>query len=177
MQTREPKSLYPLYKHPAAENIQIDQRPLLKDSQQGYSSSYRRRHDMLSVQFWDQRALSSNPSSELSQKTLIDVKCLIFISSMDVIKPNRQEYIENEIMLYKVDTQLVVIVMRLPWWLRWLRIYLKCRRPGFDPWVGKIPWSGKCILATPVFLPGKSHGQRSLAGYSPWGCKESDTIE
>ena len=30
---------------------------------------------------------------------------------------------------------------------------------------------------TPIFLPGKSHGQRSLAGYSPWGCKESDTIE
>ena len=30
---------------------------------------------------------------------------------------------------------------------------------------------------TPVFLPGKSHGWRSLAGYSPWGCKESDTTE
>ena len=30
---------------------------------------------------------------------------------------------------------------------------------------------------TPVFLPGESHGQRSLAGYSPWGCKESDTTE
>ena len=30
---------------------------------------------------------------------------------------------------------------------------------------------------TPVFLPGKSYGQRSLVGYSPWGCKESDTIE
>ena len=30
---------------------------------------------------------------------------------------------------------------------------------------------------TPVFLPGKSHGQRSLVGYSPWGCKESDTTE
>ena len=32
-------------------------------------------------------------------------------------------------------------------------------------------------MATPVILPGKSHGQRSLAGYSPWGCKESDTTE
>ena len=30
---------------------------------------------------------------------------------------------------------------------------------------------------TPVFLPGKSHGQRSLVGYSPWGCKELDTTE
>ena len=39
--------------------------------------------------------------------------------------------------------------------------------------VGKIPWSRKCQTA-PVFLPGEFHGQRSLAGYSPWGCKESD---
>ena len=31
--------------------------------------------------------------------------------------------------------------------------------------------------STPVFLPGKSHGQRSLVGYSPWGCKESETTE
>ena len=37
---------------------------------------------------------------------------------------------------------------------------------------GKIPWSGKW-QPVPVFLPGKSHGQRSLVGYSPWGHKES----
>ena len=43
----------------------------------------------------------------------------------------------------------------------------------FDLWVGKIPWRRKW-QPTPVFLPGKSHGQRSLSGYSPWGCKESD---
>ena len=47
---------------------------------------------------------------------------------------------------------------------------------GFNPWVGKIPWSRKQQL-TPVFLPGESHGQRSLAGYSPWGHKEFDTTE
>ena len=29
---------------------------------------------------------------------------------------------------------------RLPWWLSWWRIHLQCRRPGFNPWVGKIPW-------------------------------------
>ena len=46
----------------------------------------------------------------------------------------------------------------------------------FYPWVGKIPWRREW-LSTPVFLPGKSHGQRSLAGYSPWGQKESDTTE
>ena len=42
--------------------------------------------------------------------------------------------------------------------------------PGFDPWVGKIPWSRKWQSAL-VFLPGKFHGLRSLVGYSPWGCK------
>ena len=47
-------------------------------------------------------------------------------------------------------------------------ICLQCRRPGFIPWVGKIPWRRKW-QSTPVFLPGESHGQRSLAGYSPWG--------
>ena len=40
------------------------------------------------------------------------------------------------------------------------------RKPGFDPWVGKIPWRRK-RQPTPVFLPGKSHGQKSLAGCSP----------
>ena len=42
--------------------------------------------------------------------------------------------------------------------------------------VGKIPRS-RNWQPTPVFLPGKFHGQRSLVGYSPWGCKESDTSE
>ena len=43
----------------------------------------------------------------------------------------------------------------LPWWLRWLRILLQCRRPRFDPWVGKILWRREWQL-TPVFLPGES---------------------
>ena len=46
----------------------------------------------------------------------------------------------------------------------------------FDPWVGKIPLRRKWQPA-PVFLPGKFHGQRSLVGRTPWGCKESDTTE
>ena len=50
------------------------------------------------------------------------------------------------------------------------------QRPGFDPWVGKIPWR-KEWQPTPVFLPGESHGQRNLASYSPWGHKESDMTE
>ena len=47
-----------------------------------------------------------------------------------------------------------------------------CRRCRFDPWLRKIPWR-RVWQPTPVFLPGKSHGQRSLAGYSPWDCRES----
>ena len=53
---------------------------------------------------------------------------------------------------------------------------MQCRRPRFDPWVGKIPWRRKCQL-TPVFLPGEFHRQRSLVGYSPWSHKELDTTE
>ena len=56
------------------------------------------------------------------------------------------------------------------------RVCLQCGRPGFDHWVWKIPWRRKW-QPTPVLLPGKSHGQRSLVGYSPWGCKESDKTE
>ena len=52
----------------------------------------------------------------------------------------------------------------------------QCRRVGFDPCVRLIPWRRKW-QHTPVFLPGKSYGQRSLAGYSTWDCKESDTTE
>ena len=50
-------------------------------------------------------------------------------------------------------------------------------RPRFNPWVGKILWR-RAEQPTPVFLPGESHGQRSLAGYRPWeGHKEADTTE
>ena len=59
---------------------------------------------------------------------------------------------------------------------QWWWIHLRCRRCGFDLWDGKIPWRKKW-QPTPIFLPGKSHGQRSLAGYSAWGGKESDTTK
>ena len=66
--------------------------------------------------------------------------------------------------------------MGLPWWLTQCSICLQCGRPGFDSWVGKIPQRRKW-QSTPALLPGKSHGRRSLIGYSPWGCNESDTTE
>ena len=64
------------------------------------------------------------------------------------------------------------------WWIlcpkgaslvvQWERIRLPMRRPGLNPWMGKIPWRRKW-QPTLAFLPGKSHGQTSLEGYSPWG--------
>ena len=55
-------------------------------------------------------------------------------------------------------------------WLSGKESTYQCRRYGFSPWVRKIPWKRKW-QPTPVFLPGKSQGQGSLAGYSPWACK------
>ena len=70
----------------------------------------------------------------------------------------------------------------LPWWLSGKKICLQCRRCGFDPWVGKIPWKRKW-LPTPVFLLKELYGmenpidKRNLVGCSPWGHKESDMTE
>ena len=61
-------------------------------------------------------------------------------------------------------------ILGLPLWLSWCIIYLQCGRPGFDPWVGKIPWRREG-LPTPVFWPGEFHGL-----HSPWGLKELDRI-
>ena len=69
-------------------------------------------------------------------------------------------------------------ILGLPWWLRRWGIHLQGGRPGLDPWAGKVCW-GRAWPPTPVFLPGESYGQkslwaeRSLAGCSPWGHKES----
>ena len=58
----------------------------------------------------------------------------------------------------------VKYVMGLPWWLSSTESACKCRRCRFNPWVRKIPWRRRW-QPTVVFLPGKSHGQRSRAGY------------
>ena len=67
----------------------------------------------------------------------------------------------------------------LPRWLSGKESACQCRkrrRHEINPWVGKIPWRRKW-QPTPVLLPGKSHGRRSLVGYSPRGRKESETTE
>ena len=72
--------------------------------------------------------------------------------------------------------EMALVKVGLPWWLSGKETTCQCRRCGFYSWVGKIPWRSK-QQPTPVFLPGKSHGQRSLEDSSPWGHKELDTTE
>ena len=70
----------------------------------------------------------------------------------------------------------IVCLFVLPWgnglprWFIGKESTCQCRRCRFHPWVGKIAWRRKW-QPTPVFLPGKSHGRRSLVGYSPLGQK------
>ena len=77
----------------------------------------------------------------------------------------------GKLMVKKQNTNFKVKIMA-----QMVRICLQWGRPGIDPWVGKIP-RRRNWQPTPGFLPGESHGQRTLAGYSPWGCKEADTTE
>ena len=70
-------------------------------------------------------------------------------------------------------------MLQLPRWLSGNASACQCRsrrRREFNPWVGKILWR-RAWQPTPVFLPGESHGQRHLVGYSPWGHKELDKTE
>ena len=74
---------------------------------------------------------------------------------------------------------LAKVFLGLPRWVSNKESSCQCRRcgrRGFNAWVRKIPWRRKW-QPTPVFVLGKSHGQRSLAGYSPWGCQASDAPE
>ena len=61
-------------------------------------------------------------------------------------------------------------------WLRSRESTCHCKGYALNPWIRDIPWRRK-FQPSLVFLPGKSHGQRSLVGYSPWGHKESDMTE
>ena len=72
--------------------------------------------------------------------------------------------------LQGLDSSSVTVWHTTPIWVTYVS------RPRFDPWVGKIPWRREW-QPTQVFLPREFHGQRSLAGYSPWGHKESDATE
>ena len=76
--------------------------------------------------------------------------------------------------MIKIRTLILIWHCPLSWTsqvAQWSRMHLPCRKPKrrrFNPWVGKIHWR-RTWQSTSIFLPGESHGQRSLAGYSPWG--------
>ena len=72
--------------------------------------------------------------------------------------------------------RLSTFILGISCWLSGKVSACQCGSLRFDPWVGKNPWRREW-QPTPVFLLGESHGQRSLAGYSPWGHKESDMTE
>ena len=81
--------------------------------------------------------------------------------------PNKEEK--------KMYNQLILVI-GIPWWLSGKESACQYRRCGFNPWVRKIPWRKKW-KPTPLFLPGKSHGQMSLVGYSPCGHRQLNTTE
>ena len=80
----------------------------------------------------------------------------------------------NTILHLSLFNPQVLIPIQRPVWHSGKESACQCRknkRHGFDPWVGKVPQSRKW-QPTLLFLSGKFRGQRSLVGYSPWGCKE-----
>ena len=90
--------------------------------------------------------------------------------------PHQRRY-EKELGLFVITILLISSTLYWQLFLRWhsgKEFTCQCRRRkrhGFNPCVRKIPWRKKWQPA-PVFLPGKSHGQRNLVGYCPWGRKK-----
>ena len=103
-----------------------------------------------------------------------DMTCLCFLHAYLEFFHKRGHMIHCLLQLAIFNQECVI--PRLPGQYSGKESTCQFRRRGFDPWVGKVPWRREWI-PTPVFLPGKSHGQRSLAGYSPWCHKEQDMTQ
>ena len=110
--------------------------------------------------------------------------CQVILFLLVINMNFRREETLNILILIKLNLLIYITISYFICWVIICFYFLidldsQCRRYRrweFDSWVGKIPWRREW-QPTPVFLPGKSHRQRSLAGYSPWGCKESDLTE
>ena len=89
---------------------------------------------------------------------------------------NELEFLYFVEMNESIRSASLLLTNGLPWWLRWWRVCLQCGRTRFNPWVGKIPWKGHGNPLQYSCLK-NPHGQRSLAGYSQWSCKEPDTTK
>ena len=113
-------------------------------------------------------------SSEMRHASLavwVETPSLVLLGDMSMFL-----YTKGELWL---KLSILPIKIKLPMWLSGKESACQCRklrRCWLDPWDGKIPWRRKW-QPTPVFLPGKSHGQRRLVSYSQWNHKESDTTE
>ena len=77
---------------------------------------------------------------------------------------------QNRTWLKRLSSSSSSSSIRNPWWHSGKETACQSRRCGFNPRVGRTPWRME-LPPTPIFLPGKSHGQRSLGNYSPWGPK------
>ena len=120
-----------------------------------------------------------NTSWQIDGETMDTITDFIFLGSKITVDGDCSHEIKRGLLLGRKTMTNLDSILKSRDITLWKKFYLvksrQCGRPGFDPWVGKILWRRKWQL-TPVLLPGKPHG-RSLVGYSPWGCKESDTTE
>ena len=131
----------------------------------------------ISVQFtfvWHQKKSLDGSRMIIDYCKLNQIVFLIMATTLYMVPLLEQIHKASDTWYYDHQLNEHILFYGLPWWLRWWRICLQFGRPGFGPWVRKSPREGNGWLPTPVFLPGESHGQRSLVGYSPRGLKESD---
>ena len=105
---------------------------------------------------------------------VITLPCIGWWAERGSLWPPVSKLVQWPLLLLNIIINLYLCKGRLPRWLSGKGSACQCRRCGFDPWVGKILCRGKW-QPVPVFLLGKSQRQKSLAVYSPWGSKESDT--
>ena len=128
--------------------------------------------------YWSKVDLASLPFIHLVILTYLEVMSAGWLNMLSLI--HIFTYVPySHMSLIRIYPPLNNNLTWLPRWLSGKESACQCRRCKrcvFNPWVGKIPWRRKWH-PTPVFLPGKSHEQGSLAGNSPWGHKESDRTE
>ena len=109
-------------------------------------------------------------SWQIDDETVETVTGFIFLGSKIIVDSDFSHEIKKRLLLgKKIYGELNILKNR--------DITLKTKVHVVKPMgISKIPWRREW-QPTPVFLPGEFHGQRSLAGYCPWGCKESDMTE
>ena len=122
--------------------------------------------------------ISNSNSSLLVQSKASDLyifTCILQSCYSFIINSNTVFFFINSLAFSTYRYMLSYIILCIhywghPWWLSDKESACQCRRHGFDPWIGKIPWR-RAWQPISVFLPGKFHVQRSLKGFSPWHCE------